>query len=45
MRRGLPCAAGLRIPVIIDLQAETIDIGALSVLAEGAVQGWHDDQG
>jgi len=38
-------AAGRRFPFIIDLQAETINIGALSVLAEGGVQDWQGDTG
>ena len=38
-------AVGHRFPFVVDLQAETIDIGALSVLAEGAVQDWQDDRG
>ena len=37
-------AVGHRFAFVIDLQAETIDIGALSVLAEGAVQDWQDDR-
>jgi len=38
-------AAGRRFPFIIDLQAESIDIGALTALAEGAVKDWQADRG
>lgn len=33
-----------RFPFIFDLQAEVIDIGALAVLAEGAVDEWKADR-
>jgi len=35
---------GRRLPVIIDLQAEFIEVDKLSELAEGAVGEWLDDQ-
>ena len=36
--------AGRRLPFIFDLQAEIINIGALSVLSEGAVEDWKADR-
>lgn len=36
---------GRRLPFIIDLQAEHIEIGELSVLAEGGVGEWRQDRG
>lgn len=36
--------AGKRLPFILDLQAEVIKIGPLSVLAEGAVSKWQKDR-
>ncbi len=35
---------GRRFPFVIDLQADDIDIGALSVLAEGGVGDWQQDR-
>jgi len=37
--------AGRRLPFIFDLQAKIINIGALSVLSEGAVEDWEADRG
>jgi hypothetical protein len=37
--------AGQRLPFILDLQAEVIKIGPLSVLTEGAVSKWRKDRG
>ncbi len=35
--------AGRRLPFVLDLQAEIIEIGPLSALAEGAVSDWKAD--
>ena len=38
-------AAGRRLPFLLDLQAEIVDISALAALAKGAVSDWQEDGG